>query len=141
MARERFSMNDDSMPLNVDQADVVVTPRSARPSIPTLVVWVIFGLLFSFYLYEAIAQTLQLSVYVSEQNKSLANLGHPGLSFPWLAIAPYLLFPVIVYAVALFLSRRRAFLTKVAIFVVALAMAAAVSLTLESLASAMTRIV
>lgn len=142
MIRKKASLDAGSRNRNAEETEgSLAPPRSAQPSVATLIVWVIFGLLFAFYFYEAIAQTLQLSAYVNGQNKSLANLGHPALSFPWLAIGPYLLFPVLVYAGAVLLSRRRAFLTKVAMFVIALALAAAMSLTLESLASAMTRIV
>jgi hypothetical protein len=101
---------------------------------------ILFGLLFAFYFYEAISQTLQLSAYISSQNPLLHKVGHDELQFPWIAIAPLLLLPVVTYVLGFLIGRRRPLIFTVAIFVMALAVLSAGSLTLESVASQLTRI-
>lgn len=107
---------------------------------PGAVIAVVFGLLFAFYFYEAIAQTLQLSAYISSQNPLLKKVGHPQIAFPWAAIVPLLLLPFVSYGLAFVVGRRRPALIKLALFVIALGVLAAGSLSLESVASQLTRI-
>lgn len=114
--------------------------RSLRIGIPTLVVAIVFGLLFAFYLYESLSQTFELGQYVQSQNDLLKKLGHARLVFPTATIVIYLAVPFIVYVAALITGRRRILIHKIGIFVVALATVSALSLTLESIASAATRI-
>lgn len=104
------------------------------------IIAVIFGLLFAFYFYEAVSQTLQLSSYLTAQNPILKRVGHAQIAFPWAAIAPFLALPFLTYAAAFLLARRRSVFASIAIFVMALALLSATSLTLESVASQLTRI-
>lgn len=101
---------------------------------------ILFGLLFAFYLYEAINQSLQLSDYLATQNPLLTKLGHDQLAYPWAAVGPLLALPVVTYALAFLLGRRRPVLVRIGIFVMGLAVLSAGSLTLESIASQLTRI-
>jgi hypothetical protein len=127
---------------------MTVHPDSATPStrrrfssIVFGVIAVVFALLFAFYFYESLSQTLQLSSYLAAQNPRLTKVGHPQIPFPWIAIAPFLALPFITYGVAFLFGRRRSVLVKIAVFFMALAVLSATSLTLESVASQLTRIV
>jgi len=104
------------------------------------VIAVLFGLLFAFYFYEALAQTLQLSGYLQTQNALLKKAGGTELVFPWQAIAPLLALPFVTYGLAFVIGRRRPVLVFVGIFVMALAVLSAGALTLESIAFQLTRI-
>jgi hypothetical protein len=120
-------------------ADAIAS-RSGRPGWLSATVAAVFGLLFAFYLYEAISQAIALSQYVSGQNKLLDKLGHGLLSYPWIVIVIYLLLPFVTYGFAFVLGRRRTFIVRIGLFVMALAALSAGSLTLGSIASAATRI-
>lgn len=115
-------------------------PKPGRFGVLSAVVLVGFGLIFAFYLYEAINQSVQLWQYVVTQNRLLARVGGATLVFPWLSIALYLALPFVGYAVAAWLGRRRRFGVRAALFWIALATVSALSLTLESIASLATRI-
>ncbi|MET0805674.1 MAG: hypothetical protein ABWX66_00105 [Lacisediminihabitans sp.] len=104
------------------------------------VVAVLFGLLFAFYFYEALAQTLELSGYIQTQNEVLRKAGGTELVFPWQVIGPLLALPFITYGLAFLLARRRPILAFAGIFVMALAVLSAGALTLESIAFQLTRI-
>jgi hypothetical protein len=106
----------------------------------SIAIAVVFGLLFAFYLYEAISQVLQLQSYVTGQNELLRKLGHSQLALPWIALVPLLVLPLVTYALAFFLGRHRTPLIELALFVMGLAVLSAGSLTLESIASQLTRI-
>ncbi len=120
-------------------SDAVETAAS-RPSWVRIAIAIVFGLLFAFYLYEAISQALQLSQYLGVQNPLLKKVGHDPLAFPWAAIVPLVLMPAVTFVLAFLLGRRRGVAVQVGLFVIALAVLSATSLSLESLASALTRI-
>jgi len=101
---------------------------------------VLFGLLFAFYFYEALAQTLELSGYLQTQNALLRKADATELVFPWVVIAPLLALPFITFGLAFLLARRRPILPFIGIFVMALAVLSAGALTLESIAFQLTRI-
>ncbi|MBK4346321.1 hypothetical protein [Lacisediminihabitans changchengi] len=104
------------------------------------IIAVVFGLLFAFYFYEALAQTLELSGYLQTQNGVLKKAGGTELVFPWAAIAPLLALPFITFGLAFVIARRRPILAFVGVFVMALAVLSAGALTLESIAFSLTRI-
>jgi len=104
------------------------------------VIAVLFGLLFAFYFYEALAQTLELSGYLQTQNALLRKADATELVFPWVVIAPLLALPFITFGLAFLLARRRPILPFIGIFVMALAVLSAGALTLESIAFQLTRI-
>jgi hypothetical protein len=114
--------------------------RLVIPAWVTAIIAVAFGLVFAFYLYEAISQAISLAQYVTVQNPVLKRVGHPLLSFPWLVIGVYLLVPIVTFVLAIVVGRRRSVSIRVGIFVIALAALCAASLALESIASAATRI-
>jgi hypothetical protein len=117
------------------------TATPARMGWVSIAIAIIFGLLFAFYFYEAISQALQLSDYLTEQNPLLKKVGHELIGFPWVAVGPLLALPFVTYALAFFIGRRRPLLMKIGLFVMGLAVLSAGSLTLESVASQLTRII
>jgi hypothetical protein len=117
------------------------TTRSVRFRWPSIAIAIVFGLLFAFYLFEAISRSLQLSEYLAGQNPILRKAGHAELVFPWIAVIPLLLLPIVTYVLAFLIGLRRRPLALVALFVMALAVLSAGSLTLQSIASQLTRIV
>jgi hypothetical protein len=120
--------------------DIKHENRSVVPTWVTAIIAVVFGLVFAFYLYEAISQAISLGQYVTVQNPVLKRVGHQLLSFPWLVIGVYLLLPIVTFVLAILVGRRRSVPIKTGIFVLALAALSAASLALESIASAATRI-
>ncbi|MCU1583720.1 MAG: hypothetical protein JWM49_276 [Microbacteriaceae bacterium] len=114
--------------------------RSSAGLWATMIIAVVFGLVFAFYLYEAISQAISLAQYVAVQNPVLKRVGHALLSFPWLVIGAYVVLPIVTFVLAVVIGRRRTVPIRVGIFVLALAALSAASLTLESIASAATRI-
>ncbi len=116
-------------------------PRRKLGIVVSGIIAVVFGLLFAFYFYESLSQTLQLAAYLAAQNPRLTKVGHPQIAFPWIAIGPLLALPFITYGLAFLIGRRRSVLVAIAIFFMALAVLSATSLTLESIASQLTRIV
>ncbi len=123
-----------------DQADAAVpveagTTAGTSRSIPTVIVLIFFGLLFAFYLYEAIAQTLQFSADLVLIDNLRQTVGQ-SVPYPWVPIIALIAAPVLSYAAAFLVSRRSALLARIAIFAIALAALSALSLTIESIVKA-----
>jgi hypothetical protein len=117
-----------------------VSAERVRFGVVHAIIAVLFGLLFAFYFYEALAQTLELSGYLQTQNGVLRKAGGAELVFPWAAIAPLLALPFVTYGLGFVIARGRPILPFVGIFVMALAVISAGALTLESIAFSLTRI-
>ncbi len=121
-------------------AEATQRPPHAVRRVVGIAIAILFGLLFAFYLYELISQAVQLEDYLRLQNPVLKKAGHVELVYPWVAIAPLLLLPFVTFTIAFVIGRRRTVLVRVVLFVMGFAVLASGSLTLESLASQLTRI-
>jgi hypothetical protein len=110
----------------VDNADdtVVPTPAPTRLLGPLgITIAIIFGLVYAYDLWEAIAPMLDLPVFYSA-------VGLDPAAVPWwLLIVGVVIVPV-VFALALFVGLRRNALEKALIFVVGLTVVACLSLVI-----------
>jgi hypothetical protein len=120
--------------------DTTETAPSVRFRWPLIAIAIVFGLVFAFYLFESISRSLQLGEYLAGQNPILKKAGHLELVYPWVAVVPLLLLPIVTYVLAILIGLRRRALVLVALFVMGLAVLSAGSLTLQSIASQLTRI-
>ena len=99
-----------------EQPQSILAPKKPI-SVLTLIIAAVFGLLFAYFVYQAIANLIELP-------KSYAAIGLSD-SVPWAVLVIGLGIPVILYVVAFAIALRRPVLDTVVIFVMALATVAA----------------
>jgi len=99
-----------------EQPQSILAPKKPI-SVLTLIIAAVFGLLFAYFVYQAIANLIELP-------KSYAAIGLAD-SVPWAVLVIGLGIPVILYVVAFAIALRRPVLDTVVIFVMALATVAA----------------
>jgi len=99
-----------------EQPQSILAPKKPI-SVLTLIIAAVFGLLFAYFVYQAIANLIELP-------KSYAAIGLAD-SVPWAVLVIGLAIPVILYVVAFAIALRRPVLDTVVIFVMALATVAA----------------
>jgi hypothetical protein len=95
----------------------------ARMGVLSIIVAILFGLLYAFDLWEALSTLLELPAYY-------ALVGLEPSDLPWPILIIGLLSPPIVYGIAFALGLRRNTLERALIFLVGLAVVASASLTL-----------
>ncbi len=109
----------------------VTAPRRAY-GIPSVIIAVVFGLFFAYDLFEAIANVIGVVGGVTHTNQISKDLGMAqAATIPWLILVVDILLAPVGYAIAFFTGRRKGVLVKAAIFLVALAAVAALSLSVE----------
>lgn len=89
---------------------------------------VIFGLLYTYDLFEAISTVAIVSSSMANTN---ATLGEHVVTPPWAVLVPDLLVAPVVYLAAFFIGRRQGVLAKALVFLLGLAIVAALTLSLE----------
>lgn len=92
---------------------------------------IVFGLFFAYDLFEAIANVIGVVAGINHTNDTSRKLGVALASIPWVLLVVDILLAPVIYAIAFFIGRRRSVLLKAAIFLVALATAAALILSVE----------
>jgi hypothetical protein len=96
------------------------------------IVAIVFALFFAYDLFEAIANVIGVIGGVNHTNEISKDLGlAQAASIPWLILVVDILLAPVLYAIAFFIGRRRPVLSRAAIFLVALAANAALSLSIE----------
>ncbi len=103
-----------------------------RYGIVSAVIAIIFGLFFAYDLFEAISNFVLVIAGINHTNQISKDLGlSQSAVIPWVILIPDLLIAPVVYAIAFVVGRRRGLLARAAIFLIALAAAAALILSLE----------
>jgi hypothetical protein len=99
----------------------------AKPAITPLglVVAGLFGLVYAYFVYQAIANLIELP-------KSYAAIGL-GDSVPWVLLVIGLLIPVLVYVLAFILGLRRRVVDKAVIFVMGIAVTAGLAFSVVAI--------
>jgi hypothetical protein len=106
--------------------------RRGRYGIVSAAVAIIFGLFFAYDLFEAISNFVLVIAGINHTNQISKDLGlNQSAAIPWAVLIPDLLIAPVVYAIAFVIGRRRGLLARAAIFLIALASAAALILSLE----------
>lgn len=112
-----------------DQADV----RGTRRRILPVAVAILFGLLFAYDLFEAVTNLVELPSQIGQANDFAAENGLQTIEVPWLILVANTALPVAAFAIAWWVGRRRSIGHQAVLYVVALAVVAAVTLTLTAL--------
>jgi hypothetical protein len=84
-------------------AETAQTPR-VKYGWPSIVIAIVFGLLYAYVFYEALGNLLQLPATL-------------GASTPWAVLIVDVALPVIVFGVAILLGRRRPIVFRVLFFI------------------------
>ena len=90
---------------------------------PTIALAAAFGILYAYDLWEAVSNAVSLPQVYSVYGLDPADV-------PWTLLIAGILLPVVVYAIAFLLGRRRTLFAKTVLFAVGLALVAVVSLDL-----------
>ncbi|AYF97125.1 hypothetical protein [Protaetiibacter intestinalis] len=101
--------------------ETVGTPERAWP-LPAIVVAVVFGLLYAWFLYQAIGNLLNVP-------PAYENAGF-GERIPWALLVVGAAFPVLAFAAAAWLGVRRTLTHRVLVFAAGLAATSATALSL-----------
>lgn len=111
-------------------ADDAVAARAGRYGVPSMVVAGLFALLFAYDLWEAIGTAIALPA-------SYELLGLDPATIPWWLLVIYILLPPVTFVLAILVGRRLTLGGRALVFLVALAVSAALSLGLIALQGAM----
>lgn len=100
----------------------------------SLVVWIVFGLLFAWSVYAAIGNLVQVPAQFAAYRDFVTKGGAPELakSVPWAALIAALIVPVLGWFAAWRLGRRRGLLPRVILFVIAWAAVSALTVSLTA---------
>lgn len=93
---------------------------------------ILFGLLYAYDLFEAISNLIALPAQLAEYNVFLIENDLTPLAVPWAILIGNLLLPPVAYIGAWWLGRRRSILIQTLLFLVGLAVVAALTLTLTA---------
>lgn len=108
-----------------DQAMEVDASAKARGRFGVLgtVVAILFGLVYAYYVWDAIRSLVELPGYYKDIGLTEADV-------PWWLLIVGLLVPLVVYAAAFLVGRRRSFVVQALIFFVGLTAVAALGLAM-----------
>ena len=110
----------------VEPAETTLAPVVKPALTPlSLVVAGLFGLVYAYFVYQAIGNLIELP-------KSYSAIGL-GDSVPWLLLVIGLLIPVIVYVLAFIIGLRRPVLDKAVIFIMGLTITAGLGFTVVAI--------
>lgn len=114
----------------VEPVEPVVEPvetPAVKPALTplSLVIAGLFGLVYAYFVYQAIANLIELP-------KSYAAIGLSD-SVPWVLLVIGLLIPIAVYVLAFVLGLRRRVLEKAVIFVMGVAVTAGLAFTVVAI--------
>jgi hypothetical protein len=124
----------ESRPAAPSSGARVVSPRRG-PRVGFVVVAALAAVFFAYDLYEAVTNLVLVPQDVRYQNNEFFDeVGVDGLaaSPPWVALVANVLLPVVAYAGALLVVRRRPLWQVVLAFVAGLALVGSVSLTITA---------
>ncbi|CAN5218870.1 hypothetical protein BH09ACT3_BH09ACT3_07660 [soil metagenome] len=97
-----------------------------------LTVAILFGLFYAYDLFEAISNTIGVVTQYGEVNRLNEVIGRPLIAVPWLILVIDLVIPIVVYSAAFIIGFRQNLISKVLVFILGLAVAAALSLSVET---------
>jgi hypothetical protein len=113
-------------------------PSARRPSWLRLTVAILFALFYAYDLFEAISDTFGVSAQITKYNENASLIGINTVAIPWAVLIANLLLPIVVYGLALLISRRRNLGILAIVLLAGLAVVAALSLSLTVLAGILT---
>jgi hypothetical protein len=105
------------------------TATRPRYGLPSVIIAILFALLFAYDLWEAIGTAIALPA-------SYEASGFDPATIPWWIVVLYVLVPPVTFALALVVGRRQSVAGRALVFAAALAVSAALSLGLIALQGA-----
>ena len=108
--------------------------RFARIGWLSLTIAILFGLFYAYDLFEAISNVVGVTSQITLYNEARAVVKLDPVPIPWGWLVIDVLLAPVVFALAVFIGRRRAVLLRVLLFVVGLTLVAAATLSVEALA-------
>lgn len=109
------------------------TTHSTGPRWISIAVAVFFGLFFAYDLIEAITNLVGVPAELASRNEFRADQDLPVIPVPWSVLVANTLLPLVAFAAAWWIGRRRSFGSQAVIYLVALAVVAAYTLTFTAL--------
>lgn len=110
--------------------------RGARRRFLPIAVAILFGLLFTYDLVEAITNLVGLPAQLAVANQFADDNGLARIGVPWDILIANTVLPVAAFALAWWAGRRRSVGHQAMLYLAALATVAAVTLTLTALVNA-----
>ncbi|MHA6667454.1 hypothetical protein ACX3O0_01145 [Homoserinimonas sp. A447] len=107
--------------------------RGTRRRILPFAVAIVFGLLFAYDLFEAITNLVGLPAQIADANDFASENGLATIEVPWVILIANTVLPIAAFALAWWMGRRRSVAHQALLYLVALALVAAVTLTLTAL--------
>jgi hypothetical protein len=106
--------------------------RRGRLGWLSITVAIVFGLFYAYDLFEAISNAIGVSAQYAELNRLGEAVDRAPIAVPWLILVIDLALPVVVYAAAFLIGRRQNLISRVLVFLLGLAVVAALTLSLEN---------
>jgi lysylphosphatidylglycerol synthetase-like protein (DUF2156 family) len=107
--------------------------RGVKARILPIAVAILFGLFFAYDLFEAITNLVELPAQVGQANEFAGENGLQTIEVPWGILITNAVLPVAAFAVAWWVGRRRSVGHQALVFLMALAVVAALTLTLTAI--------
>lgn len=114
---------------DAEQADA----RGARRRVLPIAVAILFGLFFAYDLFEAVTNLVELPAQIGQANDFAAENGLQSIEVPWAILVANTALPIVAFAAAWWVGRRWGVGQQALLYVVALAVVAALTLTLTAL--------
>ncbi|MFP7833966.1 hypothetical protein [Marisediminicola sp. LYQ134] len=109
-------------------------PHRERMSLVRWAVVILFGLLFAYDLFEALANLTGVLAVVDAENAVRASVDLDLISPPWALLVVTIVLPVAGFAIAALVGRRHSATTAALVFAAGLAVVAALTASLTALA-------
>ncbi|MEO7146496.1 MAG: hypothetical protein ABIW81_06615, partial [Terrimesophilobacter sp.] len=106
---------------------------------PRLTVMILFALVYAYDLFEALSDTFGVSAQIAKYNENATLIGINTIAVPWAVLVANLLLPIVVFFLALLVSRKRNFGILALVLLAGVGVVAALSLSLTVLAGVFTR--
>ncbi len=104
-----------------------------RPRIVAVLVAILFGLLYAYDLWEAVSNLVAVPTQLAEYNAFLIENDVTPVPVPWAVLIANLLLPPAAFVLAWRVGRRRPVLVQALLYLLGLAVVAALTLSLTAL--------
>lgn len=120
-----------------DEAAAKKTPAKRLPWF-RLAVIILFALVYAWDLFEAITDLFGVAAQITKYNENATLIGLNTIAIPWVVLIANLLLPLIVFGLAVLITRKRSAGILAIVLFAGLGVVAAVSLSLARLVGVLT---
>lgn len=117
------------------QPSALVSSRSGSRGAQVLraAVFILFVLLYSYDLFEAVANLLGVNAQLTEYNVAATKIGLSAVAIPWAILISNVALPPVAFLAAVLLARSRGIGVQALVLLAGLSLVAALTLTFSSL--------